>query len=211
LPTIYHVKDGVFRNYDGPKDKEDFIKFVKDKKWSTVEVLPSWCYPDSYQMAVVAWFFKFSMSARDFHNRLVEKHGIPSWASYSLFGTATLILGCILGFFMVLIIDFFVPYGRNAKKPPPQQQPQSKKDKKAKKQQDKSEKSEKLADKEKEKAKAKISDDDFSDIDKSGLGSQSEGERSDTDGKIRQRKKDESKNSVANGSPQKSPASGKSK
>lgn len=51
-----------------------------------------------FRMAVVAWFFKFSMSARDFHNRLVEKHGIPSWASYSLFGFATLVLGCILGF-----------------------------------------------------------------------------------------------------------------
>lgn len=77
---------------------------------------------------------------------------------------------------MVLIIDFFVPSGRGGKKKPaqPQQQPLSKKDKKAKKQQDKSEKvTEKVT--EKEKTKAKLSDDDFSDIDKDALNSQSEG------------------------------------
>merc|ERR1719481_679457 len=33
LPTIFHVKDGVFRQYRGAKDKDSFISFVEDKKW----------------------------------------------------------------------------------------------------------------------------------------------------------------------------------
>lgn len=134
LPTIYHVKNGVFRPYHGPKDKEDFIKFVKDKQWSSVEPIPSWCYPDSTQMSVVASLFKFSTKGRDLHNYFVDQLGLPSVASFGVFGLATLVLGCILGFFMVLIIDRFVPSGGSggSKKRPAgsQQQQQTKKDKK---------------------------------------------------------------------------------
>lgn len=32
LPTIYHVKDGVFRVYRGARDKDSFISFIEDKK-----------------------------------------------------------------------------------------------------------------------------------------------------------------------------------
>lgn len=49
-------------------------------------------------MAVVAKFFQMSMSVRDAHSYLVEKKGIPTWGSYLIFGLATLVLGCILGF-----------------------------------------------------------------------------------------------------------------
>ncbi|VDM82418.1 unnamed protein product [Strongylus vulgaris] len=62
-------------------------------------------------MAVVAVFFKLSMAVRDLHNHLVEVKGVPSWASYSLFAGVTLALGCILGFFIVLIIDQVFPTG----------------------------------------------------------------------------------------------------
>ena len=49
-------------------------------------------------MSVVAGFFKLSMSVRDAHNAMVEKHGVPVWGSYLVFAGATLFLGCILGF-----------------------------------------------------------------------------------------------------------------
>ncbi|PIO77355.1 hypothetical protein TELCIR_00541 [Teladorsagia circumcincta] len=65
-------------------------------------------------MAVVAVFFKLSMAVRDLHNHLVEDKGVPSWASYSLFAGVTLALGCILGFFIVLIIDQVFPTGKKS-------------------------------------------------------------------------------------------------
>ena len=49
LPTIYHVKDGVFRQYVGPRDKNDFISFVEDKRWSLLDPVPSYKHPDSAQ------------------------------------------------------------------------------------------------------------------------------------------------------------------
>ncbi|VDK42229.1 unnamed protein product [Anisakis simplex] len=109
LPTIYHVKDGVFRAYSGARDKNDFISYVEDKKWSLADPVPSYKHPDSPQMSVVAWFFKLSMFVRDKHNYLVEEAGVPSWASYSLFAGITLALGCVLGFFIVCIIDRVFP------------------------------------------------------------------------------------------------------
>lgn len=116
LPTIYHVKDGVFRLYSGPRDKDDFISFIEDKRWTLIDSIPSYKHPDSVQMAIVAAFFKVSMSVRDFHNYLVEKVGIPSWLSYAMFAVITLTLGCILGFIIVCIIDYVFPTAAIAKK-----------------------------------------------------------------------------------------------
>jgi len=137
LPTIYHVKDGIFRVYTGPRDKNDFITFVEEKRWSTIDPVPSWKHPNSAQMGVVAVFFKLSMAVRDLHSHLVEERGVPSWASYALFAGVTLALGCVLGFFIVCIIDYVFPTGafssRKPRLPTPSdknQQQQKKKDQK---------------------------------------------------------------------------------
>ncbi|KAF7637303.1 Thioredoxin domain-containing protein [Meloidogyne graminicola] len=122
LPTIYHVKDGVFRLYVGPRDKNDFSTFIEEKQWTNFDPIPSYKYPDSLQMGVVAIFFKLSMAVRDLHNHMVEKIGVPSWASYALFAGLTLSLGCVLGFtnktifIIVCIIDYVFPTGAYAKK-----------------------------------------------------------------------------------------------
>jgi len=197
LPTIYHVKDGVFRAYSGPRDKDDLNSLLEEKKWSIIEPMPSWKHPDSFQMGVVSWFFKASMTARDLHNYLVEKQGLPSWASYALFGLATLILGCILGFFIVCIIDWVFPAtptvsGAAARRPAgAETKKQQKKDKKQRKAQDTQ--------------KASNEEDKLSDIDSSQASeldsqqSQSEGEEA-IDAGVRQRKGDNKKDKpVANG------------
>nr|CAD2143846.1 unnamed protein product [Meloidogyne enterolobii] len=116
LPTIYHVKDGVFRLYVGPRDKNDFSTFIEEKQWTNFDPIPSYKYPDSPQMGIVAIFFKLSMAVRDLHNHMVEKLGVPSWASYTLFAGVTLALGCVLGFIIVCIIDYVFPTGAYAKK-----------------------------------------------------------------------------------------------
>lgn len=198
LPTIYHVKDGVFRSYAGPRDKDDFISFIEEKKWTIIDPIPNWKNPDSFQMSVVAWFFKLSMSVRDLHNYLIEKQGLPTWGSYALFGVATLLLGCVLGFFIVCIIDWVFPAtpsagATTARKPAGGgDKKQQKKDKKKNKAQD-AQKSTKEEEK-------------LSDIDSSQASehdsqqSQSEGEEA-KDSNVRQRKGDNKKEGkpVANG------------
>jgi hypothetical protein len=142
LPTIYHVKDGVFRQYSGPRDKDDFIAFIEEKKWTVVDPVANWKHPDTPQMAVVAMFFRLSMAVRDLHNHLVDKRGLPPVASYLVFGLATLVLGCVLGFLIVCLIDCVFPASgaKGATMPPPKEEKKEKKKEKKQKEKEKEEK-----------------------------------------------------------------------
>merc|ERR1712168_158931 len=109
LPTIFHVKDGVFRQYRGARDKDSFISFVEDKKWSGVEPISSWKSPDSIQMSLVSYFFKLSMVLRNVHTTLTEDYQMPYWVSYVAFAVATILLGGLLGLILVCCIDCVYP------------------------------------------------------------------------------------------------------
>uniref|UniRef100_A0A023FVV1 Thioredoxin-related transmembrane protein 1 n=1 Tax=Amblyomma parvum TaxID=251391 RepID=A0A023FVV1_AMBPA len=109
LPTIYHVKDGVFRQYRGSRDKESFINFVEEKRWQSIDPVSSWKAPQSIQMSLVAQFFKLSMAVRSLHTTLVDYYGIPYWGSYLLFAIGTIIVGALLGLLIVFIIDAVFP------------------------------------------------------------------------------------------------------
>ncbi|CAL7946259.1 unnamed protein product [Xylocopa violacea] len=109
LPTIYHIKDGIFRQYKSPRDKDSLIEFVSDKIWEKIEPIPSWKSPTSIQMSVISQFFKMSQVLRGIHNRLMEDFGLPTWGSYLIFAIATIVIGAILGLFIVCLIDFIYP------------------------------------------------------------------------------------------------------
>merc|ERR1719278_638387 len=109
LPTIFHVKDGVFRQFRGARDKDSFISFVEDKKWSQIEEVASWKDPSSLQMTMVSYFFKLSMVLRNVHTTLTEDYQMPYWASYVAFAVATILLGGILGLLLVCCIDLIFP------------------------------------------------------------------------------------------------------
>merc|ERR1719322_1250673 len=109
LPTIFHVKDGVFRQYRGARDKDSFISFVEEKKWQGVEPISEWKSPDSVQMSLVSYFFKLSMVLRNVHTVLTEDYQLPYWVSYVAFAVATVLLGGILGLILVCCIDFIFP------------------------------------------------------------------------------------------------------
>lgn len=107
LPTIFHVKDGVFRQYRGARDKESFFGFVEEKKWQSLDPVSSWKSPQSFQMSTIAYFFKLSMLLRSLHTSLVQDYGVPYWGSYILFGLATILIGTLLGLIIVCVLDFF--------------------------------------------------------------------------------------------------------
>lgn len=109
LPTIYHVKDGVFRLYSGPRDHTAFINFVEEQGWKAVEPISRWWSPDTFQMSLVAYSFRISMKLRDVHNYLVDDIGLPYYISYLIFALGTVGLGTILGLLIVFVIDQFIP------------------------------------------------------------------------------------------------------
>lgn len=109
LPTIFHVKNGVFRYYKMGRDKDSMISFIKERKWETVETISSWKSPNSIQMSLVAQFFKLSQKVRILHSTLMAEYGLPTWGSYLIFAIATIFIGAILGLVLVCIIDLVYP------------------------------------------------------------------------------------------------------
>ena len=110
------MKDGVFRQYRGARDKDSFISFVEDKKWTQIEEVAAWTHPDSVQMTMVSYFFKLSMVLRNVHSTLTEEYEFPYWVSYVAFAVATILLGGVLGLLLVCCIDCVFPprCGRNS-------------------------------------------------------------------------------------------------
>ncbi|KAM9062001.1 thioredoxin-related transmembrane protein 1 [Sarcophilus harrisii] len=123
LPTIYHCRNGEFRRYQGPRTKEDFINFISDKEWKSIEPVSSWFGPGSFLMSSMSALFQLSMWIRTCHNYFTEDLKMPVWGSYAIFALATLFLGLILGLIMVFVADFLCPSKKNKS----QQYPYSKK------------------------------------------------------------------------------------
>ncbi|KAL4707490.1 hypothetical protein ACJJTC_000242 [Scirpophaga incertulas] len=109
LPTIFHVKNGEFRQYKGPRDAASMVSFVEERRWQQVEPVPSWKAPDSIQMTLVAEFFKLSQALRSVHNTLMETYGLPTWGSYLIFAIVTIFVGALLGLILVCVIDLLYP------------------------------------------------------------------------------------------------------
>ncbi|GAB6020515.1 hypothetical protein CHUAL_003200 [Chamberlinius hualienensis] len=109
LPTIFHVKDGKFRQYRGSRDKEEFISFIEDKKWQKLEEVSWWKSPASPQMSMVSYFFKLSMLLRSIHNKFVDDYKFPFWASLLVFAAATIVIGIVLGLILVCVVDLLFP------------------------------------------------------------------------------------------------------
>lgn len=109
LPTIYHVKDGIFRIYNGPRESKAMVDFIERQDWKSIEPSSRWWAPNSLQMSLLAHSFRISMALRDVHNYLVEEVGLPYYVSYLIFALCTVTLGTLLGLAIVFLIDQFCP------------------------------------------------------------------------------------------------------
>lgn len=107
LPTIYHVKDGEFRQYSGSREMEDFIKFIGNDEWKEVSPVSSWTSPTSYIMSGMSKLFSFSMELKSYHSYLSTEHGFPQWLSMLLFGLVIILVGLLMGVIFVLVSDYF--------------------------------------------------------------------------------------------------------
>lgn len=109
LPSIYHVKNGIFRQYMSSRGEKDLISFVDDKKWKDIEPVSKWTAPDTLQMSLVGTFFKIAMRIRSFYNVMTEEYGIPEWGCYLIFALVTITAGLFIGLLLVCICDLVNP------------------------------------------------------------------------------------------------------
>jgi len=109
LPTIYHVKDGVFRQYLHSRTEQDLFNFVIDKRWKGVEPLTWYQSPTAFHMAALGLFFQFSVEVRNLHTTITTDYAIPVWGSYLIIAVATILVGLALGLFFVCLCDAVCP------------------------------------------------------------------------------------------------------
>merc|ERR1711981_1478333 len=107
LPTIFHVKDGEFRQFKGSRKVKDFLDFVEEKQWESVEPITSWQNPGSIQMGILGYFFKISYVMKDYHKILTEDYKFSTWVSYAFFTSVTILVGGLLGLVAVIILDAY--------------------------------------------------------------------------------------------------------
>uniref|UniRef100_A0A1A9V0G5 Thioredoxin domain-containing protein n=1 Tax=Glossina austeni TaxID=7395 RepID=A0A1A9V0G5_GLOAU len=107
LPTIYHVKDGEFRQYRGSREFDALIHFIKQKQWSKLEPMSAWKKPDTLYMSILSYIFEFLDTLKELNVFLQEVYGLPTWAAYAFFAIATIFVGAALGLVLVCVIDFF--------------------------------------------------------------------------------------------------------
>lgn len=123
LPTIFHVKDGIFRQYQGPRITGDLISFIEDKRWDKVIPVSWWFSPDSLMMSSLSLFFKAAMFIRSLYSTMTDEYGIPEWGCYVIFALATLLCGFILGLIMVFLVDLLLSTRYFAPPQPPKHVP----------------------------------------------------------------------------------------
>lgn len=109
LPTIYHIRDGEFRVYEGSRSAQDFTSFLMEAKWKKLDPVPAWKSPTGSLMGAVSSIYGFSVHLKDLHEQLSGGYGLPQWMVILLFVVGIISLGLILGFVMVFIGDWLWP------------------------------------------------------------------------------------------------------
>lgn len=109
LPTIFHIKDGVFRQFKQARSEAVIYDFVAKAKWQEVDPVPWYQSPTSVHMSFLGMFFRFSMAIRDLHTTMMTDYGIPVWGSYVIFAVATILLGLFIGLLIVCLCDLREP------------------------------------------------------------------------------------------------------
>lgn len=109
LPTIYHIKDGKYRIYNGNRELNSLVDFIKNKEWEKLEPTSSYLSPNSILIKALSFLFKITIYFKDVYTQLTEKYNYPIWAVLTLFVLITIALGLLLGIVFILIIDCICP------------------------------------------------------------------------------------------------------
>ncbi|TNN19501.1 Thioredoxin-related transmembrane protein isoform 1 [Schistosoma japonicum] len=108
LPTVYHVKNGLFRVYEGERTFDDLKVYLKSEKYETETPLPWYYSPASFHMHIFMRFMDLGIFITNAHQAFLDA-GYSNWMSYLIIGLSTIFCGLFIGLVLVLIFDCFFP------------------------------------------------------------------------------------------------------
>ncbi|CAF1141754.1 unnamed protein product [Adineta steineri] len=106
LPTIYYVRDGVFYQFNGERSLNGLKNYIELHEWQRTEPVSRWFAPDSFPMSMVSSLFDISVLVKDAYTVLLNDYGWPAWLIYIIFALAVILIGFIIGFGFLMIIDY---------------------------------------------------------------------------------------------------------
>nr|CAH8840170.1 unnamed protein product [Trichobilharzia regenti] len=108
LPTLYHVKDGEFRVYDGLRTFDELKVYLKSQKYTSETPLPWYYSPASIHMQFFIRFMDLGILITNIHQSILDA-GYRPWMSFLIIGLATVFSGLFIGLILVLVFDCFFP------------------------------------------------------------------------------------------------------
>lgn len=101
IPTLFHVKDGEFRVYSGPRSIDVWKRFLAEKEWEKLETYSWYRKPGSIPMRIFGLLISFAMKVNDVHDYLTKEANVPPFVSVigliaiPLFVSLLIFLACI--------------------------------------------------------------------------------------------------------------------
>ncbi|CAF3654163.1 unnamed protein product [Rotaria socialis] len=108
LPTILHVRDGVFHQYEGERSLRGLRNYIDKEEWLKSGPMSSSFAPDSLVMSLISYVFDLSLLVKNAYSILLDQYGWPAWLIYTVFGIAMVIVGIIIGFISLMIMDCII-------------------------------------------------------------------------------------------------------
>ncbi|CAM4826834.1 unnamed protein product [Rotaria magnacalcarata] len=108
LPTILHVRDGVFHHYDGERSLRGLKNYIDKEEWLKSGPMSSSFAPDSLAMSLITYVFDLSLLIKNAYSILLDQYGWPAWLIYTVFGIGVISLGIVIGFISLMITDYSI-------------------------------------------------------------------------------------------------------
>ncbi|CAF3410773.1 unnamed protein product [Rotaria socialis] len=108
LPTIYYVRDGVFRQFNGERTLSGLKNYIELQEWQRTDPVSSFAAPNSLPMSIISSIFDVSVLVKDAYTILQDTYGWPPWLIYIFFTVVVIFVGLVLGFGVLMIIDYCV-------------------------------------------------------------------------------------------------------
>ncbi|KAA0197055.1 Thioredoxin domain containing [Fasciolopsis buskii] len=108
LPTVFHIKDGVCRQYAGARTLEDLKVYVFQNGYKNVTPVPWYLSPSSKHMQFFCHFMDLGLTITKTHQSLIDS-GYPFYISLIIIALGTVFVGLVLGMCLVIFCDCFCP------------------------------------------------------------------------------------------------------
>ncbi|UJR22731.1 hypothetical protein I4U23_025765 [Adineta vaga] len=103
LPTVFYVRDGVFRQYEGERSLKSLQTYIENEEWQNTDPIPSYLAPNSLWMSFTASSANVPELVKETFATLQDEYGLPTWLVYPITCLTVILIG---GGFGIGIVSF---------------------------------------------------------------------------------------------------------